>query len=64
MSELETEQDEETKAMLDVTGSSDEGMVTLVEEECWGSALRADSDAGGHFEKGHHDPDRNPVTMV
>ena len=51
-------------AKLGVTGSPDEGAVKIVEEACWGTALSADGNAGGHIDEGTHDPDRQPDTMV
>ena len=64
MCKLETNQNKAKKEALDAARSSDEGTVKLVEEACWGSALSADGDAGGQFDKGCPDPDCQPVTVV
>ena len=62
--EMMAMQDDAIDAALDVTGSSDEGAVKVVEEACWGSARSADGDVGGHLDEGTHDPDRHPVKLV
>ena len=61
---IEAKQDEAIDAALDVTGTSGEGAVKVVEEAYWGSALSTDGDAGGCLDEGTHGPGRHPVAMV
>ena len=64
MREMEAKQKEAIDAALDVTGTSNEGTVKVVEEAHYGSALSADGNAGGCLDEGTHGTDRHPVTMA